>query len=98
MFPVFRNSLKQNPAHGHVERRHFQSHSVSGGQFRRLRPLPAGRMRHQPVAIRQFRPEQPFAQHFHYGAFNGNGVFVWHVRISGSAPVTRTVCSKWAES
>ena len=55
-------------------------------------------MRQEPVAIGQFRLEQAFTQHFDHCAFNGNGVFAWHVRISGSDSVTRTVCSKWAES
>ena len=98
MFQIFRRSLNHYPAHGHVERRQFQSHFVPDGNCRRLRPLPAGRVRHEAVAIDQFRPEQPFAEHFHYDAFKGDGVFAWHVRISGSAPVTSTVCSKWAES
>ncbi len=98
MFPIFLRSLKQNPADGHIEGRHFQSHLVPDGQCRRLRLVPAAGMRQEAMAIGQFRPDQPFAEHFHYDAFNGDGVFAWHVRISGSAAVTRTVCSKWAES
>ena len=98
MFQIFRRSLNQNPARGHVERRQFQSHFIPVGHSRRLRPLPSARVRHKAMAIGQFRPEQPFAEHFYYCAFNDDGVFAWHVRISGSAPVTRTVCSKWAES
>ena len=74
-FKSFVVLLNHNPAHGHVERRQFQSHFVPGTQCRRLRPLPPRRVRHKPVAVGQLRPEQPFAEHFHYDAFNGDGVF-----------------------
>lgn len=53
-------------------------------------------MQHMPVC--QSGPEQFATESFHYLGIKADGVFDLHVRISGSHSVTRTVCSKWAES
>ena len=81
-----------------VVRRHFERHFVARRQEDELRPHPARHMGQHPVPILQFHPEQGVRQHFHYGAFNFNGVFARQVKISGSASVINTVCSKWADS
>lgn len=51
-------------------------------------------MRQNPVPVWQFHPKQRVRQNFNYTAFNLDGIFAGHVNISGSAPVTSTVCSK----
>ena len=55
-------------------------------------------MRQDPMSVRQFHSEQVVFQNFHYRTFNFDGIFSRHVKISGSDPVTNTVCSKWADS
>jgi len=46
------------------------------------------------MAVGQFYPKQGVRQNFDYCTFNGNGFFSWHVNISGSPSVIKTVCSK----
>ena len=53
-----------------------------------------GQKRQQPMPVGQFHPKHPVRQHFNYHAFNFDGIFSGHVRISGSASVISTVCSK----
>src|SRR6266540_6076436 len=98
MFKFFCRSLAHDAPLRHVEGRHLKSHFVARPKARSFVPVPPRRVRHQPMSVGQFRPEQSGPEHFDYDAFNGNGVFARHVRISGSDPVTRTVCSKWADS
>jgi len=50
------------------------------------------------MSIGQLHPHESFLQHFHDYAFNLDGAFSWHVRISGPDAVINTVCSKWADS
>lgn len=50
------------------------------------------------MPVDQAYEEQTNPTHFNYCAFNVDGIFARHVNISGSDSVTRTVCSKWAES
>ena len=87
-----------NPAFREIARREIQNHPISGGQGRHSVPHPAEPEAQQPVAIGQFHSERPVGQHFHYPALNPDGVFAGHVKISGSASVISTVCSKWADS
>src|SRR4051812_46107413 len=54
-------------------------------------------MGHETVPVGQFHPEQMIGQYFDYPAFNGDGLFSGHVKISGSCSVIKTVCSKCAE-
>src|SRR5437588_8293600 len=49
------------------------------------------------VAVGQFYAEHRVRQELHHLAFYFNCVFPRHVRISGSAFVIKTVCSKWAD-
>src|SRR5260370_40173116 len=49
------------------------------------------------VAVGQFTPKPRIGQQLDDLAFYFNCVFARHVRISGSALVIRTVCSKCAE-
>src|SRR2546429_1872492 len=55
-------------------------------------------MRHDPMPVGQFHPEQGVFQNFDYDTFNFDGIFSRHVKISGADPVISTVCSKWADS
>src|SRR6266511_5453417 len=55
-------------------------------------------MRQQPMSIRQFHSEQNVFKDLDHGSFNFKGIFSWHVKISGSESVIKTVCSKWADS
>ena len=50
------------------------------------------------MPVQQARAEQTVAESLLDYRLDVDGFFVPHVKISGSAPVTRTVCSKWAES
>ena len=98
MFKFFCRSLSDDASLRHVERRHLKSHPIARHKARSFFPVTSRRMRHQPLPIDQFRPEQSGPEDFYNHAFNGNGIFARHVRISGSDSVTKTVCSKWAES
>ncbi len=89
---TFINLLFHNAAFRKIERRHLHYHSVAGrqtvgGGFQFWRDV-----RQHAVPIGQFHPKQTVRQRFHYRAFNFDKV--GHVKISGSASVTRTVCSK----
>jgi len=55
-------------------------------------------MGQHPVAISQLNPVKITGQCFHHPAIYFDGVFPGHVKISGSASVIKTVCSKWADS
>ena len=81
-----------------IVRRQLNRHFVAQRQADKMRPHPARNVGQQPMPVRQFHPEQGVRQHFHYGAFNFNGIFARQVKISGSASVINTVCSKWADS
>ncbi len=50
------------------------------------------------MAVYQANPEQTIFEPKLYHSFDVDGFFVPHVKISGSDSVTKTVCSKWAES
>src|SRR4030095_15187420 len=54
-------------------------------------------MRQNTMTIGQFDPKHGVGQQLDDSAFYLNCVFARHVRISGSAFVIRTVCSKCAE-
>ena len=90
--------FNQNPPHGQIVGRQLQFHSVAGFQpgkilLRLARPrtpsaggrLPVPRARCRSAAPSITRPST-------WKASSG------HVKISGSPSVTRTVCSKWADS
>src|SRR4029077_2926652 len=52
----------------------------------------------QPVAVRQFHTAG-FPRHYvHHGPLYFECIILLHVRISGSASVMSTVCSKWADN
>jgi len=48
----------------------------------------------QPMAIGQCHPVGPVRERFHYSAFDFEGVFSGHVKISAAPSVINTVCSK----
>ena len=50
------------------------------------------------MPVQQARAEQTVAEPLPDYRLDVDGFFVPHVKISGSDSVTRTVCSKWAES
>ena len=54
----------------------------------------AGYMRQDTVPISKFYSIHLVRQNFNYGTFNFDGTFSGHVKISGSASVISTVCSK----
>jgi len=74
--------------------RHFHGHFVTSRETDAFGGGLAANMRQEAMPVGQFHPEQGLFQHFHYSTFNFNGTFSRHVRISGSAPVINTVCSK----
>ncbi len=78
--------------------RHLNQHCFARRELEAALPQPTRQMRQDAVPVRQFHPEHPVRQRFHYGAFNFNGIFARHVKISGSDSVINTVCSKWADS
>src|SRR5947207_1697624 len=90
--------LRRDASCGQVVRRHFHHHLVAGQEAGRLSARLARHVRNEAVAVWQFHQEKGLFQHFHYGTFNFDGIFSRHVKISGSDMVTRTVCSKWADS
>jgi hypothetical protein len=51
-------------------------------------------MSEQAMPVGQFHPKPHFGQRFHYPALNLDGIFAGHVKISGSASVINTECSK----
>src|ERR1700753_3963333 len=57
----------------------------------------SGDMRQNSMSVGQFYPKHRIWQQLNYPALNFDDVFSRHVKISGSALVTRTVCSKCAE-
>jgi len=59
-----------------------------------MNPHPTGHMRQQAMSVGQFHPKHRIRQNLNYCAFNFDGIFSGHVKISGSDSVTRTVCSK----
>ncbi len=86
--------VTNNPAVRQIKRRHFQHYLIAGRQTNRVQPCPALKMRQHPMSIGQLDPVQRVRQRFHYPAFNFDGIRSGHVKISGSASVTKTVCSK----
>jgi hypothetical protein len=82
----------------HIERRQFQLHPIPDRQTRHVRPRVARRMSQHSMAVSQFGAEQSVPQLLYDPAFSVNGTFARHVSISGSPRLTRTVCSKWADS
>src|SRR5213593_1727497 len=91
-------SLKQNPGLRHVEGRHFELHAAADAQGAELLPVAPRRVTQHAVAVGQLHLEQAVGQHLNYCAVEADGIGARHVRISGSPSVTRTVCSKWADS
>src|SRR6185436_18299353 len=55
-------------------------------------------MRQNLMSVGQFHPIHRVRENFDYRTFKLDGIFMGHVRISGSDAVTNTVCSKWADS
>lgn len=90
--------LKQDPALRHIKRRQFEPHRFTQLQGTGFFPVPPATMSMQQVPVGELRSKQLAAENLNYLGVEANGVFDRHVRISGSDTVTRTVCSKWAES
>lgn len=90
--------LKQDPALRHIKRRQFQPYRFTQLQGTGLFPVPPATMGVQQVSVGELRSKQLTTENLYYLGVETNGFFDRHVRISGSAPVTKTVCSKWAES
>src|SRR6267143_966190 len=97
-FHVSNVVLRLNTAFRQIVRRYFHNHFVPRRKARNFRTRFERHVRQKSMPIRQFHEKQSVFQHFHYRAFNLNGIFSRHVKISGSDPVINTVCSKWADS
>src|SRR5271170_5555963 len=61
-----------------------------------MQPHLTRNMCQNPMFIRQLHPKHRIRQQFDYRAFDSYGLFLSHVKISASASVTSTVCSKCA--
>lgn len=82
------------PPFRHVERRHFYRQPVTRSRFLHLLQQAPRRVGQNRMAVGQFQMKQPSGQSFGHDAFNFDGIFSGHVKISGSPSVTNTVCSK----
>jgi len=78
--------------------RQLNFYSVAYPPDRRLLGTPEGVKPQKGVAVCQPNTMRTIRMHRYYYPFNAEGSFAGHVKISGSPPVTKTVCSKWADS
>src|SRR5262249_25563996 len=84
----------QKPAGGQVVRRHFQPDLIATIKMDSVSPGFSRDKRHKAMTIYQFHLIRTIAQNLDDYAFNFEAMRSGHVRISGSASVMSTVCSK----
>lgn len=86
--------VHNDTARRQVVRRQFQPNFLTQREAGSPRTRSAAHKTQQPVPIGQFDTIPAVRQNFHYDTFSFDDVRSRHVRISGSASVIRTVCSK----
>jgi hypothetical protein len=86
--------VHNNTPNRQIVGRQFQPNLLANRKASEAHPGFASHKRQKTMAVCQLHTIRPIRQHFNYGAFNLEGTFSVHVRISGSASVIKTVCSK----